>query len=119
MLRLGLAIGFAASSAAIGQEPRKPNVVLIVIDDLGYADIGPFGSQINRTPNLDRMANEGRKLTNFYAAPLCSASRAQLMTGCYAKRVGMPDVVFPVRGVGLNPTETPSPNCSSHRAMPP
>jgi arylsulfatase A-like enzyme len=51
------------------------------------------------------MAAEGMKLTSFYAAPLCSASRAQLLTGCYAKRVGMPDVVFPVRGVGLSDAE--------------
>ena len=65
-----------------------PNLVLIFIDDMGYGDIGPYGSKLNRTPNLDRMAREGRKLTSFYAAPVCSASRAQLMTGCYAPRVG-------------------------------
>lgn len=82
-----------------------PNFVVIFIDDMGYGDIGPFGSKLNRTPNLDRMANEGMKLTSFYCAPLCSASRAQIMTGCYAKRVGIPDVIFPVRGVGLSPEE--------------
>jgi arylsulfatase A-like enzyme len=48
----------------------KPNFIVINIDDLGYADIGPFGSTRNRTPNLDRMAKEGRKLTSFYAAPV-------------------------------------------------
>ncbi len=61
---------------------EKPNFIVINIDDLGYGDIGPFGSKTNRTPNLNRMAKEGRKLTSFYAAPVCSPSRASLMTGC-------------------------------------
>ena len=84
---------------------ETPNLVLIFIDDMGYGDIGPFGSKLNRTPNLDRMAREGRKLTSFYAAPVCSASRAQLMTGCYAPRVGVPGVFFPAGRNGLNPEE--------------
>ena len=84
---------------------ETPNLVLIFIDDMGYGDIGPFGSKLNRTPNLDRMAKEGRKLTSFYAAPVCSASRAQLMTGCYAPRVGVPGVFFPAGRNGLNPEE--------------
>ena len=84
---------------------EKPNLVLIFIDDMGYGDIGPYGSKLNRTPNLDRMAIEGRKLTSFYAAPVCSASRAQLLTGCYAPRVGVPGVFFPAGRNGLNPKE--------------
>ena len=84
---------------------RKPNFVLIVADDLGYGDIQPFGSKLNRTPNLDSLCKSGVKLTDFYAAPLCSASRAQIMTGCYAKRVGIPDVMFPVRRNGLSDSE--------------
>lgn len=84
----------------------KPNFVIINIDDMGYADVGPFGSQLNRTPNLDRMAKEGRKLTCFYAAPVCSPSRSALMTGCYPKRVlPIPGVLFPGAAVGLNPAE--------------
>jgi arylsulfatase A len=84
----------------------KPNFIVINIDDMGYADIGPFGSKLNRTPNLDRMAKEGRKLTCFYAAPVCSPSRAALMTGCYPKRVlAIPSVLFPGAAVGLNPAE--------------
>lgn len=83
----------------------KPNFIIINIDDLGYADIGPFGST-NRTPHLDRMAKEGRKLTSHYAAPVCSPSRAALMTGCYPKRVlPIPHVLFPASAVGLNPEE--------------
>ena len=92
----------SAESATASQ----PNFILINIDDLGYADIGPFGSTRNRTPHLDRMAAEGRKLTSHYAAVVCSPSRAALMTGCYPKRVlPIPQVLFPVAEVGLNPAE--------------
>lgn len=85
-------------------DARRPNFVVINIDDMGYADIGPFGSTLNRTPNLDRMAAEGRKLTCYYAAPVCSPSRASLMTGCYPKRVlPTPHVLFPSAEVGLSP----------------
>ncbi|SVE00791.1 uncharacterized protein METZ01_LOCUS453645, partial [marine metagenome] len=84
---------------------EKPNLVLIFIDDMGYGDIGPYGSKLNRTPHLDRMAKEGRKLTSFYAAPVCSASRAQLLTGCYAPRVSVPGVFFPAGRNGLNTKE--------------
>ena len=83
----------------------KPNVVIIFMDDMGYGDIGPFGSQLNRTPNLDRMAAEGMKLTSFYCAPVCSSSRAQMMTGCYSKRVSISGALMPVVKEGLNPAE--------------
>jgi arylsulfatase A-like enzyme len=83
----------------------KPNFVIILIDDMGYGDIGPFGSKLNRTPNLDRMAADGMKLTSFYAAPVCTPSRAQMMTGCYAKRVSMPNVIFPCCPTGLSAKE--------------
>lgn len=87
------------------ESARQPNIILIFADDLGYGDIGPFGSKVNRTPNLDRMAREGLKLTSFYAAPVCTPSRAQVLTGCYAKRVSLPNVIFPAAPVGLNPAE--------------
>lgn len=84
----------------------RPNLIIINIDDLGYGDIGPFGSTRNRTPALDRMASEGRKLTSFYAAPVCSPSRASLMTGCHFKRVlPIPHVLFPGNAEGLDPGE--------------
>ncbi|MEI6539539.1 MAG: sulfatase-like hydrolase/transferase, partial [Planctomycetota bacterium] len=90
----------------MADDSDTPNFVIINIDDLGYADIGPFGSTLNRTPNLDRMAKEGRLLTSHYAAPVCSPSRASLMTGCYPKRVlPIPGVLFPAASVGLNPQE--------------
>ena len=96
----------ASLTALPAAEPPKPNFIFINIDDMGYADIGPFGSEINRTPNLDRMAAEGRRLTSFYAAPVCSPSRAALMTGCYPKRaLPIPHVLFPNSEIGLAPGE--------------
>ncbi len=84
---------------------QKPNIILIFMDDLGYGDIGPFGSTKSHTPNLDRMAREGMKLTSFYAAPVCTPSRAQVLTGCYAKRVSLPEVIHPKSAIGLNSKE--------------
>ncbi|GHT41983.1 N-acetylgalactosamine-6-sulfatase [Planctomycetales bacterium] len=82
-----------------------PNVVIIFIDDMGYADIGPFGAK-TPTPNLDRMAAEGRQFTNFIVpSPVCSASRAGLMTGCYNRRVGISGALGPSAKNGLNPNE--------------
>ena len=98
-----VAVNIATANPSLAAEP--PNFVIIYIDDMGYGDIGPFGSTINRTPNLDRMAAEGKKLTDFYAAPVCSASRAQLLTGCYAPRVSIPGVLFPAGKNGLHPDE--------------
>lgn len=69
---------------------RPPNFVIIFADDLGYADIGSFGAKGYKTPNLDRLAEEGVRLTNFYVAQaVCSASRTALLTGCYPNRVGI------------------------------
>jgi arylsulfatase A len=101
-----LAMGslISLSTPLFAEITQRPNFIVINIDDLGYADIGPFGSKLNRTPNLDRMAKEGRKLTSFYAAPVCSPSRAGLMTGCYPKRVlPIPRVLFPEDPNGLSP----------------
>ncbi len=103
---LALALGTLASHLFAATPPAKPNFIFINIDDLGYADIGPFGSKLNRTPHLDRMAAEGRKLTSFYAAPVCSPSRAALMTGSYAKRaLPIQGVLFPGNPIGLSPSE--------------
>jgi arylsulfatase A len=97
---------FLLTVAGTMQAAEKPNFIFINIDDLGYADIGPFGSKLNRTPSLDRMAEEGCRLTSFYAAPVCSPSRASLMTGCYPKRsLSIPHVLFPGNDVGLAPEE--------------
>ena len=86
---------------------EKPNVVIIFCDDLGYGDIGCFGQKRYTTPNLDHMAAEGRRFTNFHvSSAVCSASRAALLTGCYHARVGINGALSPGSKVGLNPAET-------------
>lgn len=103
LLTLGL---YNVCAAYSDDTPTRPNFVIINIDDMGYADIEPYGSRLNRTPNLKRMAAEGRKLTCYYAAPVCSPSRASLMTGCYPKRaLSIPHVLFPGNAQGLHPDE--------------
>jgi arylsulfatase A len=104
LLTISLLLAGGASARA---EPtaRLPNIVLIFIDDMGYGDIGPFGNTKVRTPNLDRMAKEGMKFNYFYATPVCSMSRACLMTGCYNARVSIPGVLFPGSKIGLHPDE--------------
>jgi arylsulfatase A-like enzyme len=97
--------GAISATQTRAAEAPRPNIVLIFIDDLGYADIGPFGNPKIKTPHLDRLAAEGRKFTSFYATPVCSMSRAALMTGCYNTRVSVPGVLFPDSKIGLNPEE--------------
>lgn len=87
--------------------PQAPNVVIIFMDDMGYADIGPFGGDRSLTPNLNRMANEGRKLTDFYVSQaVCSASRTSLLTGCYNVRVGIQGALGPQSKTGIHTDET-------------
>jgi len=109
-LRIYASLFFAITCIAVptyGQTTDKPNFVLIFIDDMGYGDIGPFGNTVNQTPNLDKMAEEGICLTNFYVSnTACTPSRSALMTGCYADRIGMDGGVnFPGESRGLNPRE--------------
>jgi arylsulfatase A-like enzyme len=95
-----LATALAAVAApALAAQP--PNLIVILADDLGYGDVGPFGSTLHRTPELDRMAAEGRRLTSWYGAPVCSPSRASLLTGSYAKRAGIPYALLPASPIGL------------------
>src|SRR5512140_2282085 len=93
LVRAGQAGALAAAPQWLRGAPpagtRPPNFVIIFTDDQGYADVGVFGARDFETPNLDRMAREGRIFTNFHVAqPVCSASRAGLLTGCYPSRVG-------------------------------
>ncbi len=88
------------------QDAGPPNIVIIFTDDQGYQDLGCFGSPDIRTPNIDRMAKEGARLTNFYVSqPVCSASRSSLLTGCYATRLGIHGAYSPYVGKGLHPDE--------------
>ena len=85
----------------------SPNIVVIFTDDQGYADVGCFGAKGFETPYLDRMAAEGRRFTNFHVAqPVCSASRAALLTGCYPNRIGIHNALGPNSPVGLSQAET-------------
>lgn len=99
------------SSAVAQPRPKRPNVLIINCDDLGYGDLGCYGSTRNATPRLDGLAAEGIRFTDFYqASPVCSPSRAALLTGCYPPRIGFADfeglpVLFPGQGLGLNPEE--------------
>jgi len=85
----------------------RPNIIIIFTDDQGYQDLGCFGSPDIETPNLDQMAMEGIRFTNFYdAQPVCSASRAGLLTGCYPNRLGIHGALGPKSRVALNEQET-------------
>lgn len=103
LLVVVLSVGWSSLAAA---QDRPPNVVVIFIDDMGYADINPFGATAYRTPNLNRMAREGRLFGDFVvSSAVCSASRAALMTGCYHVRVGIHGALGPKSNIGINPSE--------------
>ncbi len=100
--------GFILLSALVSQTlAAKPNFILIFTDDQGYGDLSCFGSETIKTPHIDRLATEGRKFTSFMvASPVCTPSRAALLTACYPKRVGMHQhVLFPASKKGLHPEE--------------
>ena len=100
-----------AAAPALAQTPAaagvRPNVVMIYCDDMGYGDLGCFGAKGYATPNLDRMAAEGARFTDFYvSSAVCSASRSALMTGCYNERVGIRGALGPRSKLGLSHAET-------------
>ena len=96
----------AAVTSASAAPAKLPNVVLIFCDDMAYADIGSYGAKGYKTPNLDRLARQGVKFTDFYVAqPVCSASRAALLTGCYPNRVGIKGALGPQSKIGINSNE--------------
>jgi arylsulfatase A len=116
MFLKSMGMGFTAISlpgcATFNTQSDKPNIIVIFVDDMGYSDIGCYGSKNNRTPNLDQMAAEGMKFTDFYVAcSVCTPSRAALLTGCYPRRVNLHVdednlcVLFPGARKGLNPDE--------------
>jgi len=115
-LRVAGAIAAGTTLSDLVQGARraasKPNFIVIFCDDMGYGDLGCFGSTKHRTPNVDRMAAEGMRFTSFYVTSgVCTPSRSSLMTGCYPRRVNMHVsarnewVLFPVARKGLNPDE--------------
>ena len=85
---------------------KSPNIVFILTDDLAYADLSSYGSEFIETPNLDKMADDGVKMTSYYAAQaVCSASRAAILTGCYPNRLGISGAFGPKSKRGINPDE--------------
>lgn len=99
------ALGVLFGSIGLAEAAQKPNIIFILADDLGYGDLACYGSDKVATPHLDGLAKEGVKLTSFYVAPVCSPTRAALMTGCIPQRVGIGGVLFPRNNHGLNPEE--------------
>lgn len=96
----------ACGAADQAEASRPVNFVVVFADDLGYADVGCFGAEKIRTPNIDRLASEGIRLTNFYVAQgVCSASRAALLTGCYPNRIGISGALNHTAGHGIHPDE--------------
>jgi len=110
LVTAGIAVPGCANSLRASAEKdtsRPPNFVVIFIDDMGYADVGCFGAEGYETPNIDRLAAEGVRFTDFYAAASsCTPSRAALMTGCYPQRIGLPYVLGPEANIGLGDEET-------------
>src|SRR5579883_2284599 len=85
---------------------RPPNLVVVYADDLGYGDVGCFGAKNWNTPHIDSLARDGVRFTSYYAAqPVCSASRAALLTGCYPNRLGIHGALGPKATHGLHPDE--------------
>ncbi len=110
-LILAVVVLFSASCTPKKQQTtvseQSPNFIVIFIDDMGYGDPCCYGGTGYSTPNIDKLAAEGMRFTNFYAAqPVCSASRAGLLTGCYPNRIGISGALFPHSKVGINPDET-------------
>ncbi len=95
----------AAAHSHAQSESQKPNVIVILADDLGYGDLSCYGADDIATPSIDRMAAEGAKFNSFYVSPVCSPTRAALMTGSHSTRVGIGGVMFPRNNHGLNPDE--------------
>lgn len=101
-----LSIIFCTSQTSETGKNNSPNIILIYADDMGYGDIGSYGATQISTPNLDNLATQGIRFTNFYVShAVCSASRAALLTGCYANRVGIHGALNPHATTGLNPNE--------------
>lgn len=96
----------AAAGSLHADTPRQPNIVILFADDLGYGDLGCYGSKTIRTPHLDRLARDGTRFTNFYVSQaVCSASRASLLTGCYCNRVSLEGALNPTSTIGIHQDE--------------
>ncbi|MFT4152914.1 sulfatase [Parafilimonas sp.] len=99
-------LSFFAGAAIAQSKNNQPNIVLIFMDDMGYGDVEAYGGTGYTTPNINKLAAEGMRFTNFYAAqPICSASRAALLTGCYPNRIGISGALSPGSKTGISDKE--------------
>ena len=106
-LLAAVVVGLPAAAPLATASGPPPNLVIVFADDLGYGDLGVYGAEHPVTPHLDRLAAQGMRLTDFYVAqPVCSASRAALLTGCYPNRLGITGALGPNATRGLHPEET-------------
>ena len=110
MKRSVLILTLFISSLTISSHAQKnlnsPNIVLILMDDMGYGDITSYGALDMTTPNIDMMASQGIRFTNYVSPQaVCTASRAGLLTGCYPNRIGLSGALMPSSEVGLNTSE--------------
>tara|TARA_B110000211_G_scaffold233474_1_gene299828 strand:- start:4297 stop:5712 length:1416 start_codon:yes stop_codon:yes gene_type:complete len=98
---------FLFGGCVVPEETTSPNIIFILTDDQGYGDLGVYGATDIETPHLDKLASDGARFTSYYATqPVCSASRASILTGCYSDRIGVHNAYGPGSKVGLNPKET-------------
>ena len=108
LLALVIIVTYSCQSPQKASEPdrSKPNILVIFMDDMGYGDLGCYGAIDYKTTNLNTLADQGMRFTNFYAAQaVCSASRAGLLTGCYPNRVGIHGALFPGQKIGISTNE--------------
>jgi arylsulfatase A len=106
MLRLLVCLLWCGCWFSAAAASRPPNIIHIIGDDVGYDDLGCYGAKDISTPNLDKLASQGVRFTSFYApSPTCTPTRAAILTGCYAQRVGCPQVLFPYSKTGLHTNE--------------
>ena len=104
---LGLAAAFAVLGGLCAAPPTaQPNILLMYVDNVGYGDLGCYGARSIRTPRIDELASNGLRLTNFLVSqPVCTASRAALMTGCYSNRVGLFGALNHTSTIGISAKE--------------
>ena len=106
LLMMPFTFGFKPLAGAGQNNNSEPNIIIIFMDDMGYGDPECYGGFPYHTPNINKLAVQGMRFTNFYAAQaVCSASRAALLTGCYPNRVGIRGALFPWSTIALDPGE--------------
>jgi arylsulfatase A-like enzyme len=115
-LGLALLAGSQPAFPAPASTERPPNILVIFCDDMGYADVGCYGARAYKTPNIDRLARQGMRFTDFYVAQaVCSASRAALLTGCYPNRIGIKGALNPQAKIGIHSNEVTIAELLKHR----